>query len=168
MAHQEEQLQQLNALVSIAENYDRLGRFALSSTYYGNALSLACQIQKEGDVVDGIQDIFYRALKARNFYVDDPCQDLQDLARICLTEEQVMQTYRSVMSHPRSLHHDPVEMTDAYLAIIDEVEALVEKNLTLNGIGACHEVWQLKKQFLLERGIVWHTPKELNPRVRFD
>ena len=68
----------------------------------------------------------------------------------------------------RSLKHDPVEMRDEYLAVIDAVEERVEAGRTLHGHGSCFEVWALKKSCLLEHGIFWRTPAELNPRVHVD
>ena len=72
------------------------------------------------------------------------------------------------MSHRRNLKHDPVEMSETYLAVIDEIEARIEKNRTLRGMGSCHEIWALKQEYLAEKGIEWQSPVILNPRVMFD
>ena len=51
---------------------------------------------------------------------------------------------------------------------LHEVEERVEKTRTTHGHGSCHEVWSLTKTYLAEHGIVWRTPAEWNPHVRFD
>ena len=68
----------------------------------------------------------------------------------------------------RSLKHDPVEMSEEYLAVIDEVEEKIDQNRTMRGMGSCHEIWGLKYEYLLEKGIHWKSPSVLNPRVMFD
>ena len=72
------------------------------------------------------------------------------------------------MNRRRNLKHDPVEMTEEYLAVIDEVDEKIEKNREYHGFGSCHHVWSLKTDYLAEKGIVWKSPVVLNPRVRFD
>ena len=59
-------------------------------------------------------------------------------------------------------------MSEEYLAVIDDVEEKIDKNRPLVGMGSCHEIWDLKYQYLLEKGIRWKSPQILNPRVMFD
>lgn len=68
---------------------------------------------------------------------------------------------------------DPIEKTDEYVKIKDEVEKEMEiyiKENNLKGkMGACHYIWDFKKKLLREKyNIDWHSPKELNPEVIFD
>ena len=76
--------------------------------------------------------------------------------------------FDTVMKHRRNLRHDPVEMAEEYLAVIDEVDEKIEKNREYHGFGSCHHVWSLKTDYLAEKGITWHSPGVLNPKVRFD
>lgn len=153
----------------LAEGYDGMGRFVVSARVYGMLLRLAFDLkQTYGEDTAGIADIFYRALRARNAYVDDACEDIVALAYGLMEKSAVDALVCERMAHPRTLKRDVVEMTDEYLAVIDEVEHRVEENRTFHGHGSCHEVWMLKSMYLAERGIVWHSLGELNPRVHFD
>ncbi|MBQ4585894.1 MAG: hypothetical protein IJA82_06770 [Clostridia bacterium] len=68
------------------------------------------------------------------------------------------------------MNFDPVELTKEYLAIKDELEALVLKKVgKRRGLGYCHLYWATKKRILKEKyGIDWKSPAELNPGVLFD
>ena len=36
-------------------------------------------------------------------------------------------------------------------------------------LGSCHRIWAIQKQILNKKyGIIWYTPTELNPDVKFD
>ena len=153
----------------VADRYDSLGRFAVSAKLYSQILGLALRLKRQYGVdTDGIDSIFYVALRARNFYVDDDCDDLMNIASELMNTGDAQRILNERKERRRSLKHDPVEMTEEYLAVIDEVEERVEKNRTTYGHGSCHEVWSLKKAYLSEHGIAWHTPVQLNPRVHFD
>jgi len=153
----------------LAECYDRLGRFAVSAGLYKEAIALASTLfRMYGEEVRDSSGMIYNALKARNYYVDDDCEDIREQAKTFIAEDIVADVFDTVLSRRRNLKHDPVEMTEEYLAVIDEVEEQIERNRTLHGLGACHELWSLKTDYLAERGIVWHSPQALNPRVRFD
>ncbi len=153
----------------VADRYDSLGRFAVSAKFYNQIFSLARRLEQQyGMVTDGINDLFYAALQARNFYIDDDCDDLVAIATELMPASDVEQIINGRKERRRSLKHDPVEMRDEYLAVIDAVEERVEAGRTLHGHGSCFEVWALKKSCLLEHGILWRTPAELNPRVHFD
>lgn len=63
---------------------------------------------------------------------------------------------------------DPIEQSAEYKAVIIEVEKRARANLTHTGKGSCFEFWLLKKRYLKEYGIEWKSPKELNPKIKFD
>ncbi|MBR2987728.1 MAG: hypothetical protein IKC63_06885 [Clostridia bacterium] len=152
----------------LAESYDRMLRFAVSVRYYQRAISSAYALFLQyGEQVPDLGDLFYSALKARNYYVNDDCADLCEMV-FPILKEKGEELYRNVMERPRSLKHDSVEMTEAYLEAIDEVEEILENEFADGGRGSCHALWQRKKDLLSERGILWHSPSQLNPRVRFD
>lgn len=153
----------------LAEAYDRLGRFAVSAEYYKKAIELELKLSPdERSSSDVREEIVYRAIKARNFYVDDDCEDILPAARLLLGDGEAASLFASALVRRRSLVHDPVEMTKEYLSVIDEVEREIEERRTVFGHGSCHEVWSLKTELLAKRGIVWRSPAALNPRVHFD
>lgn len=78
--------------------------------------------------------------------------------------------------------HDPIEETEEYLAIRDELEKklevyraqyLMEQKKAYEEIGimfpVSHRMWLEKKRILLEDyGIEWKTPGEMNPHIIYD
>ena len=153
----------------LAEAYDRLGRFAVSVSYYKRAIELAAKLYATyGEEIKDSSGMIYNALKARNYYVDDDCEDIRKQALVFLSEDIVDDVFDTVMKRRRNLKHDPVEMTEKYLAVIDEVDEKIEKNREYRGFGSCHHVWSLKTDYLAEKGITWNSPVVLNPKVRFD
>ena len=153
----------------LAEAYDRLGRFAVSVRYYKRAIELAATLYTMyGEEMQDSSGMIYNALKARNYYVDDDCEDIREQALVFLPKDIVDDVFDTVMKRRRNLKHDPVEMTEEYLAVIDEVDEKIEKNREYRGFGSCHHVWSLKTDYLAEKGIEWKSPVVLNPRVRFD
>lgn len=153
----------------LAEAYDRLGRFAVSVRYYKRAIELAATLYTMyGEEMQDSSGMIYNALKARNYYVDDDCEDIREQALVFIPKDIVDDVFDTVMKRRRNLKHDPVEMTEEYLAVIDEVDEKIEKNRTQRGFGSCHHVWSLKTDYLAEKGIEWKSPVVLNPRVRFD
>ena len=69
-----------------------------------------------------------------------------------------------------NLKYDPIEDSPEYLAIKDELDALIKEQIgEKRHIGYCHLYWMTKKRILKERyGIDWSSPSQLNPRVYFD
>ena len=112
--------------------------------------------------------LVYNALKARNYYVDDDCDDIRKTALVFLEKSVADDVFTTVMSRRRNLKHDPVEMTDEYLKVIDAVEEKIEANRQTHGFGSCHEIWDLKRKYLAQHGIKWSSPATLNPLIRFD
>ena len=112
--------------------------------------------------------MIYNALKARNYYVDDDCGDIRKQALLFISKELVDDVFDTVMKRRRNLRHDPVEMTEEYLAVIDEVGEKIERKREYRGFGSCHHLWSLKTDYLAEKGVAWKSPVVLNPRVRFD
>ena len=153
----------------LAEAYDRLGRFAVSVRYYNRAIELAAKLYTMyGEEMQDSSGMIYNALKARNYYVDDNCEDIREQALVFIPRDIVDDVFGTVMARRRNLRHDPVEMTEEYLAVIDEVDEKIEKNREDRGFGSCYHVWSLKADYLAEKGIVWRSPSALNPKVRFD
>lgn len=168
-ARQDTLTDSITVLSYLADSYGALGRFVIAADIYVQVLKLSRELyQKFGAVSDESEDILYNALRARNFYIDDDCEDVAQVCFGFMDGVIVNRMLCDIKNRRRSLRHDPVEMTAKYLAVIDDVERRVEESRTLRGHGSCYEAWSLKKQFLLEYGIVWQTPSELNPRVHFD
>ena len=70
----------------------------------------------------------------------------------------------------RHLKSDPVERTPQWEEIYYEVEQECDRRLgdTPRGMGFCFSYWGTLRQVLAERGIKWHSPNQMNPRVMFD
>ena len=155
----------------VAYKYKRMGRFSLSAIYEEKALDIALELYYDHEkTMKDVDTLLYGILVDRNYYKDDNCCDVLDKVRgsNLIDPNTIEQIDNRVMMRRRSLKHDPVEMSEEYLAVIDEVEEKIDKNRTLHGLGSCHEIWSLKYQYLLEKGINWKSPAVLNPRVMFD
>lgn len=151
----------------LAEQYTTMGRFSVAAEYRLKALKIAKIAKVQYDkTFDDVKSLLSSLLRDRNYYVDDDCLDIKPIAEGLLSQEVIDKLFVDRMAKRRTLKHDPVEMSEQYLAVIDEVEEKVEKNATMKGF--CLEAWSLKEEYLLEKGILWKSPAWLNPRVRFD
>ena len=153
----------------LADRYESMGRFVISAGFYNKIFVIAALLkQKYGKNVENIDDVFYTALRVRNFYVDDDCEDISALAKRLIPEDKVELILEERKQKRRTLKHDPIEMSEKYLDVIDKVEEKIENARQTHGHGSCHEIWQLQRKYLAEYGIEWHSPAHLNPRVHFD
>ena len=69
------------------------------------------------------------------------------------------------------LKHDPVEDTEEFLQIKEEMEALLYEHFggQEQYMGFCFEYWSKKSELLSSKyGIEWRSPSLMNPRVLFD
>ena len=153
----------------VACRYEAMGRFSIAAKHLLSALLIARKMKESGyGLPDKVDTVFSNLLRDRNFYVDDDCEDARLLALELLPEEEVNRIHASRMARRRTLKADPVEMSEEYLAVIDEVEAKIDENIGENVRGLCHAIWALKEQYLAEKGILWRSPAMMNPRVHFD
>ncbi len=169
MKDEESLIQKYQILCYVANQYESYGRMFYAAKYYKEAVEIANELMTSFNArMDDIQETISLLLKDRNYYVDDDCPDLEVLVEPLLSRAIYHKMLRDRKAHRRSLNHDPIEMSDKYLAVIDEVEEKVNQNMTLFVMGSCYQYWDLKKRFLFEKGINWKTPHELNPKVIFD
>lgn len=70
----------------------------------------------------------------------------------------------------RPLKFDPVERTEAWEAVIGEVEAECSRRLRRepHRMGYCFLYWSTKREVLARYGIEWRSPRAMNPWVLFD
>ncbi len=85
------------------------------------------------------------------------------------TKEELTQ----IMINPKigGLKKDPVEYThkweEIYYDLEDELNDRFESVPRHRGL--CFRIWSVKREILEEKyGIDWHSPSQMNPRVRFD
>ena len=150
----------------LGKAYERMGRIACAKKNYEKSVECYARLfDEKGSAENGFSVALSQCVKCRNYFEDDDCSDLKIIAEKCFDKNF---SFDELLSHRRSLNHDPIEKTEKYLSVIDEVDEKVSKNRTIYGPGACHEMWHLKARFLAEKGIEWHSPVVLNPGVRFD
>lgn len=154
----------------LTECYDKMCRVGMSVKYYTLQLQAHTELMKlrEYDIEDmeGFENCFYLAVKARNYYEPDDCSDLVAIVSGSLPDERIRELLLSAQENRRGfIKNDPVEKTEEYLAVIDKVEEKIDKAKQMN---FCLEYWNLKAQFLFEHGILWRSPAQLNPGVMFD
>lgn len=154
----------------LASCYDDMCRTGLSLGFYNRLMKwhagLASLKPYDKEAMEEFESDFYNAVKARNLYREDDCSDLVSMAEGILTKKCVEDLLESVRQRCKHmLKMDPVELTERYLAVIDDVEKRIDANST---VGICHEYWWLKAKYLGELGIEWHSPAVLNPECMFD
>ncbi len=154
----------------LCESYYSLGRPVISAKYY--KMMLECYLTLgnlkpfEKEEQDAFEHAIFMTFKSRIYYEPDDCPDIMELLSTRLGREKLTELYRNAVNARRGLpKNDPVEQTDEYLAVIDEVEQLIEENTELD---FCMEYWSLKSQFLAQKGIFWRSPVLLNPGFMFD
>lgn len=159
----------ISILNFLGNSYSDLGRMSIAASFYEKSLKLSAELKKSFDCeTENVHKTLYNILKLRNYYIDDDCDDIISISIYLLSEDKVYAMIDERKKHRRSLKHDPIEMSDDYLDVIDEVEELVDNNRSFIGFGSCHEIWNLKRRFLEERGITWKSPAMMNPMVLFD
>ena len=148
----------LQILFYLATSYDAMCRAGESVKIYPLLLKVAKQAKAED-----FEDILFLAIRARNFYVKDECKDLLDIAQGVVSEEIALTIYGEASI--REVKNDPVEMTEEYLAVIDEIERKIAEHPSQNM--NAKTVWQLKAKYLSQKGIKWKSPLKLNPEIDF-
>ncbi len=154
----------------LTESYDKMCRAGMSVKFYTPQLQAHTELMKlrEYDIEDmeGFENCFYLAVKARNYYEPDDCSDLVAIVSGSLPDERIRELLLSAQENRRGfIKNDSVEKTEKYLAVIDKVEEKIEKTKQMDH---CLEYWSLKARFLFEYGILWRSPTQLNPGVMFD
>jgi hypothetical protein len=115
--------------------------------------------------------------------------DLLESVAVCckyLSDERELARWREIFSPYLSLEeidktvaearapflkHDPVEDTEEFLQIKEEMEALLYEYFggQEQYMGFCFEYWSKKSELLSSKyGIEWRSPSLMNPRVLFD
>ena len=154
----------------LTECYDKMCRAGMSVKFYTPQLQAHTELMKlreyDSEDMEGFENCFYLAVKARNYYEPDDCSDLVAIVSGSLPDERIRELLLSAQENRRGfIKNDPVEKTEEYLAVIDKVEEKIEKTRQMD---FCLEYWSLKARFLFEYGILWRSPSQLNPGVMFD
>jgi len=99
---------------------------------------------------------------------EDVQTDIQRLEDYIDTEHVSDETFRK--RYHRHLKSAPIERTPLWEDIYYEVERECDRRLgdEPRGMGFCFGYWSTLRQVLSERGILWQSPSELNPKVMFD
>ena len=150
----------------LAENYENMGRTACALPLRKKVLELDAELAARFKNREGIESDYYCALKARNRYGRDECADLRELAAGLLPLDKQIQIEKNVFENYPMLVRDSVELSEEYLAVIDEVERLLEEECGENAHPL--ETAQAKARLLSERGILWRSEMQLNPGVLLD
>lgn len=160
----------ITVLDYLTDCYDDMGRTGISVKLYGQLLEAYAQLAQKRELSEeekeNLKNTFYCAVLARNRYIKDDCEDLVQFVSQLIGDEKVKHCKKAVTERIRILPKlDPVELTDEYLAVIDEVERKVDERCETK---ICHEYWMRKESVLREYGIEWRSPASLNPKIMFD
>ncbi len=161
---------QIFSLKYVCDAYYIMGRTGLSNKLYPYLLKAhVALVELMGDekALKNCENDFYWAVKAANYYEEDDCEQLIKIVRSVLSKEKIQEKLNSAKSSRKGLpKSDPIEKSEEYLAVIDEVEQLIDENAKMKDF--CIEYWNLKGHYLAERGIYWRSPVILNPGFMFD
>ena len=99
---------------------------------------------------------------------EEVVNDIQRLSDYIDTEHVSSDWFRKL--YYRHLESDPIQRTPTWEENYYEVEKECDQRLgdTPRGMGFCFGYWSTLRQVLVERGIMWRSPSELNPKVMFD
>lgn len=99
---------------------------------------------------------------------EEVASDIKRLSDYIDTEHISADAFRE--KYGRHLKADPIERTPEWEENYYEAEKEADRRLKdiPRGMGFCHAYWPTLRAVLAERGIEWHSPSELNPRVMFD
>ena len=147
--------------------YESMWRIVYANEYYKQLFELHFDLYRRfGEKDEELADDYYIALRARNYYGKDECSDLIELAKEILPVKKRLDIEKQILEDYHPLKHDPVELTEQYLAVIDEVERRMDipKNKNIHPF-----VWNERFQALLQQyGIEWLPITSLNPGWHFD
>lgn len=151
----------------LASAYESMWRIKYANHYYLQLMKLHVVLYKRFQIFDQeVADDYYRALRARNYYGKDLCLDLVALGKDLIPEKKRINIEEQILEDYHPLKHDPIELTDAYLAVIDEVEHRMD---TIENKNIHPFIWNQRFQALLkEYGIQWEPITTLNPGWHFD
>jgi tetratricopeptide (TPR) repeat protein len=168
----EDEQGRITAWLFIADAYYSLGHYLFALKYYGKALERLEQcggsIADDEDLCDTLYDSFTNMLDI--YKKMDKKKAAKKLLSII---KKVMPSSLDAIKKVRRSHLkcDPVEYTEAYMAILPELEAKIDAELggVTKGLGFCFSYWYKKGEILKrDYGIEWDSPGVLNPHVRFD
>ncbi|MBQ2988101.1 MAG: hypothetical protein IJD59_03260 [Clostridia bacterium] len=151
----------------LRDSYESMWRIAYTAEYDKKLLNLQADLFRRFGARDGDRrDDYYKALRARNYYGRDTCEDLRQTAAVFLSEDERGRIEKQIFSDFHPLKHDPVELTEAYLSVIDEVE----RRMDTEEIQKMHGFQRsaLFARLLKEYGVEWQSMTALNPGVYFD
>ncbi|MBP3321103.1 MAG: hypothetical protein J6M12_02005 [Clostridia bacterium] len=151
----------------LGTSYEHMWRIPYAIRCYKRLLELQVELlSRFGENDENSKDDYYIALRARNYYGKDSCEDLARLAKKLLPEDKRKEVEKQILEDFRPLKHDPVELTPIYLSVIDEVERRMDTDEVKN----MHHFQRsdVRRRLLREYGIEWRPVTLLNPGVRFD
>lgn len=147
--------------------YESMWRIAYANQYYKWLFEIHHDLYRRfGKKDKELADDYYVALRARNYYGKDGCSDLIELAKELLPEKKRLDIEKQILEDFHPLKHDPVELSDKYLAVIDEVERRMDipENKNVHPFVRNERFKALLQQY----GIEWEPMTSLNPGWHFD
>lgn len=147
--------------------YESMWRIAYANKYHKWLFDLHLDLYRRfGEKDKELADDYYTALRARNYYGKDECPDLASPAKELLPDKKRLDIEKQVFVDFHPLKHDPVELTDEYLAVIDEVDRRMDTEEYRNA----HPFIRNNRfqELLWEYGVRWEPMTSLNPGWHFD
>ena len=147
--------------------YESMWRIAYANKYYKQLFDIHLDLYRRfGEKDKELADDYYTALRARNYYGKDECSDLIEIAKELLPEKKRLDIEKQILEDFHPLKHDPVELSDKYLDVIDEVDRRMDipENKNVHPFVRNERFRALLQQY----GIEWEPMTSLNPGWHFD
>jgi len=150
----------------LADLYNECGRLKISTDCYGKCIDLSKKIIDENrEEYDPIRDYYRHYIANRYLLEGNTSEDLEEELYEYLDEDGLNLRETTIEYYSTALKHDPIEDSEEYLAVIDEVdEKLYDALNTSRADDDYLERYRLLKKKILhdDYGIDWKDPFEYN------
>ena len=162
----------LDCYLYLGHHYYYYKHYMFALTYYDKALialeQCAGSIAADDELRRELEECFVNMFDM--YKKMDKEKEAKELAAFI---KKIMPSLLEAVKKARRSHlkNDPVEYTEAYMAILPELELKIDAELqgVNRGHGFCFQRWHTKAEILKrDYGIEWDSPGVLNPHVRFD
>lgn len=105
-------------------------------------------VEERDEILDELESLISSYAKMRNQFegVTDDCEDIIELTSPLLGEDEVRELIEKGKGQV-TLTRDPVEMSEDYLAVIDDIEQLTDKELGKDyEWGKCFSIWHSRQE----------------------
>ena len=143
----------------LGDGYYSGGRMQLALDYYREAIELGKSLADENrQYFEPLRSLYTKLVMVRYLFEGNDSENLKEEISDYVKKSKSLR--EDILEECQyATKHDPVEDSEEYLAVIDEIEERIYEETKDSDDADSSEVYnQLKKQYLAERGIEWSDP----------